>query len=256
MHSNGPLRMCLVVVVRLNYHENNRYCWVQKKRHRRWPCRCQCGKSLIITSQELNKGQKSCKGCIALAKTNHTTMLGKEVGTWRIIEFVGLFLREKDPRHQQDRVYKCNCIKCGYSREFRGNAISVSGLPRCSKCLDVEWAENTAYSRIYALIELSAKHREIEVTINAEFLKLLYFKQKGKCALSGVNITIPKTNKEMTDYSWTASVDRINSDLGYTENNCQFVHKEINTMKMALVQDKFISWCKAVASHNTNYEQN
>jgi hypothetical protein len=49
--------------------------------------------------------------------------------------------------------------------------------------------------------------------------------------------------------STTASLDRINSSLGYVEGNCQWVHKVINTMKMALSQDEFIYYCSLVCNH-------
>ena len=54
----------------------------------------------------------------------------------------------------------------------------------------------------------------------------IYIKQDRKCALSGVPIVFTTNN----DKYWiqTASPDRIDSSLHYTEDNFQWVHKRIN----------------------------
>ena len=46
----------------------------------------------------------------------------------------------------------------------------------------------------------------------------------------------------------TASLDRIDSNKGYTKDNVQFVHKDINWMKQDFEQNKFIEYCKKVAN--------
>jgi len=47
----------------------------------------------------------------------------------------------------------------------------------------------------------------------------------------------------------TASVDRIDSSIGYVMGNIQWVHKDINKMKSDFSQELFIAWCGLVASH-------
>ena len=44
----------------------------------------------------------------------------------------------------------------------------------------------------------------------------------------------------------TASLDRIDSNKGYTIDNVQWVHKDINKMKMDLEEDVFIDNCKLI----------
>jgi hypothetical protein len=50
----------------------------------------------------------------------------------------------------------------------------------------------------------------------------------------------------------TASADRIDSSRGYVEGNVQWVHKWINLMKLDHSQHDFISYCAAVAIHNSS----
>ncbi len=47
----------------------------------------------------------------------------------------------------------------------------------------------------------------------------------------------------------TASVDRIDSSLGYTCANIQIVHKRVNRSKLALSDEKFREMCAAIAQH-------
>jgi len=59
------------------------------------------------------------------------------------------------------------------------------------------------------------------------------------CALSGV---------KLDENTW--SPDRIDSKKGYTKENLQFVHKDINLMKNKFPEDYFIEMCKKGAENN------
>jgi len=69
------------------------------------------------------------------------------------------------------------------------------------------------------------------------FLKKLYEKQKGKCAISGVPLELqvgtgkPNPNK--------CSLDRINSDNGYTPQNVWLVAWWVNAMKSDMTMETF-----------------
>ena len=50
----------------------------------------------------------------------------------------------------------------------------------------------------------------------------------------------------------TASLDRIDNSLGYTLENTQWVHQDLNFMKNKLPESKFINWCKIVSDYQSN----
>jgi hypothetical protein len=54
----------------------------------------------------------------------------------------------------------------------------------------------------------------------------------------------------------TASLDRIDSKLGYNINNIQWVHKDVNTIKWDLSHDKFIEICQIITERVKNAEYN
>jgi hypothetical protein len=52
----------------------------------------------------------------------------------------------------------------------------------------------------------------------------------------------------------TASLDRINNNLGYVIDNVQWTHKAINQMKSDRTQEEFLNLCCLVAERNKNEE--
>ncbi len=89
-----------------------------------------------------------------------------------------------------------------------------------------------------------AKQRNIIVSISKEFAYNLFLEQNGKCAISGVDIILLWDTGHRT-----ASLDRINSLGHYTEDNVQWVHRDINLMKMAMTDEELIKWCHIISSY-------
>lgn len=70
-----------------------------------------------------------------------------------------------------------------------------------------------------------------------------------------INIT-PKLRKSNVDFKQqTASLDRIDSSKGYVLGNIQWVHKDINKMKLDYDQDYFIDICRRIAEYNSLKDQ-
>ena len=52
------------------------------------------------------------------------------------------------------------------------------------------------------------------------------------------------------DYSkFHASLDRIDSSLGYIEGNVQWVERKVNIIKRELKQEEFIKLCQDIVNH-------
>ena len=90
------------------------------------------------------------------------------------------------------------------------------------------------------------KRRELEFNITIEYVWGLFLTQNRKCILSGRDLYFPQKCKS----KGTASLDRIDSSLGYVPGNVQWVHKDINMLKCTFDQDYFIQMCKEVAEHS------
>lgn len=72
--------------------------------------------------------------------------------------------------------------------------------------------------------------------LNYDFIINLYNKQNGKCALTGITLT---TYKGKGLYFSNASIDRINPNKGYTQDNVQLVCFWANQSKSTLSTEDF-----------------
>lgn len=100
----------------------------------------------------------------------------------------------------------------------------------------------------YKQLERSAKNRNISFCITQDDIKNKYKEQNGLCKLSGIEIKFSESPKTLG----FASVDRIDSLKGYTKDNIQIVHLEVNRMKMDMSNQKFLFWCEKIAANNNN----
>lgn len=88
------------------------------------------------------------------------------------------------------------------------------------------------------LSRMKSPSRSKSVSVEGDFLWSLFVQQKRKCALTGLDISFEDR---------TASLDRIDSQKGYTRENVQWVHKDVNRMKNEFSLARFVEVCKRVA---------
>jgi len=86
--------------------------------------------------------------------------------------------------------------------------------------------------------------RGFKIEISPKDLLEIYINQGLKCALTGLPIDF----KAKKWFHGTASIDRIDSKKGYIAGNVQWVHTDINKMKLDFQQDYFIQMCRRVAN--------
>lgn len=104
-------------------------------------------------------------------------------------------------------------------------------------------------------VRKGAIERNLEFNISIEDMQSLLEKQNFKCALTGDDITMSLENsafriaKGIAIHN-TASLDRIDSSKGYTLENIQWVHKEINLIKQNLKEQDLLVWCKKLINYN------
>lgn len=149
------------------------------------------------------------------------------------------------------RFYKAVC-ECGGSIELPGDSIKYGKTSSCG-CLKWQFGPNNPKwgghgeisGNYWDHILRGAKNRSYIVTVTIEDAWDLFLKQNRKCALSGLSLTFGVLKEEEK----TASLDRIDSKDGYTLENVQWVHKDINRMKQHFNESRFINLCKIVANH-------
>ena len=149
----------------------------------------------------------------------------------------------------------CECV-CGTVKKARAyKLLDGTHHRQCRKCSVGDKSSNwkgvdKLPMSVFTKIKLRAGARNKTFELTAKYLSDLYETQDGKCALSGLPIYFGEEGKNLSNTLGTASLDRIDSSIGYVEGNVQWVHKHINSMKNAHRTDYFIQLCKEVVTYN------
>lgn len=193
--------------------------------------------------------------------------IGKKYHSYTIISSKSFKTGELTPGACSGIRFECLC-DCGNKfyelpRQIINNSRKTCGKNTCPYKIELNSINGnkssigsfTGYEEIYgsywAGIRIRAENRNIDFNITIQEAWDLYVKQDRKCALTGVDLIFGQTWKDCNKGRSTASLDRIDSNKDYTIDNIQWVHKDINIMKMDLKNEDFIEWCKKVSMHNT-----
>lgn len=183
--------------------------------------------------------------------TDYKNMIGKKFGELTVI---GKHLPE-DALYPSHYSWVVQC-SCGNTRVMPACYLTCKGRTKCKACASKarRLNGNGIPSHFYSTIRAGARKRDLkfdETGLSKKWLFSLYLKQNKKCALTGLDITFAETNIDHDKGKSTASLDRIDSSMGYVQENVQWVHKDINMMKQGFLEDYFKSICQAVASHTS-----
>ncbi len=209
----------------------------------------------------LNKSEKSIREKVGRMKN-------KTVQTYDSRSSLALSLNEIDKRLSAKNIkrlevpnntrerYKFECLICHYGKngEWKTSLHNVFSKVGC-KCstqyangsLSKKWKGVGEISKtLWNSITRGAKLRGHSFEITIEEAWKLFKDQNRKCALSGLELNF---NKKQRSKERTASLDRIDSSKGYTKDNIQWIHRDINIMKNVFNEEKFIELCSKIASH-------
>jgi len=121
------------------------------------------------------------------------------------------------------------------SRKCRGEYLR--SYYRGNKNPNSKYQTNIAKFFGYKTLEIrsSAKKRKLECNITDNFLELLFNKQNGLCYYTSVPLKLVSNKETFKGLNQpdldVLSVDRINSSLGYLENNVVLACNAVNKMK-------------------------
>ena len=224
------------------------------KNHRN--LKCSCGNEYFMSESYINKSifSKSCRSCSQIRRRNDD---GKRVYNVGDI-LMNLEIIKID--HGKNIVYAVKCLKCGHNYRT-GHSIlnkkkNEKGLSFCHNCYNGETKSKRKFCMLTKNISLTlykkllhqAEIRGIEFTVTPEYLESIF---KGYCYLSGTNINIGTYSNTNGIYDLgNSSLDRIDSNIGYVENNVAWVFRPINVMKHILNVNDFIELCTKIGNFN------
>lgn len=165
------------------------------------------------------------------------------------IRFGKLIVLRRHEKSLGNQRWICLC-DCG--REYVALIHNLrNGIVRkCRSCLFPGNGYGEITNSAWADIVRGARARQMPLDVSVEECNEQFVRQNRRCALSGQPISFAPTRyAHRTERETTASLDRIDSSLGYLPGNIQWVHKIINIMKGSLPESEFIAMCKLIADH-------
>ncbi len=173
-------------------------------------------------------------------------LIGKKRGKLLVTKKLGSDKRKKV-------IWECIC-DCGQTTTISTHYFNCGKKTSCG-CKNFGdknsiWKGYKQISGTYwASLINGAKNRNLIFDITIEEVWNIFIKQNKKCALSGLEINFSDTQIKKQN-NGTASLDRIDNNLGYIKNNIQWLHKDINWLKGKFSQDYFIYLCSNVGKNN------
>jgi hypothetical protein len=178
-------------------------------------------------------------------------LVGKKWQYFEVIEKIG----SRGESGKQSIYWKCLC-RCGNIKELSTKDIKSENRISCG-CIYQELDYRQKHGnwrgfqeipgKYWSQLKRGAKNRNIEFNISIEDIWNKFIQQDRKCALSNIELVFP-TSLRLSN--GTASLDRKDSTIGYTVDNIQWIHKDINFMKQEYNQEYFVEICKKIAENN------
>lgn len=212
-----------------------------KRRKSGWIVRCDCGTEYVMEKDKVKKNKRGCRSCSSKigGRAKRIDLSGE-----RFHQLVVISNELKNNR----TIWRCLC-DCGKEHITYSENLRSGHTRMCTMCADKSAGiKRRKYTiadmslRKWKSIVYSATKRNISFNVTKEQIYDLYLKQNKKCALTDLPISFGIGNDSKT----TASLDRINSNIGYEEGNLQWIYKDLNKMKGSLTQDQFIKLCGLV----------
>lgn len=213
-----------------------------------------CGSENWSSYYNLKKNKTGTCGCAGRKPKPATHDLsGQTFGYIHVIQMV----QDKQMCPKGHWLALCECKLCGkQNHKVRPEALRRGMTTTCgcgrSQYEKISGKNHIAFKghedirgKTLSTIKKRAERRDYSFDLEAEWLWELYLSQNKKCALSGQPIWFRAGKSSQTN----ASLDRIDSNQGYTKNNVQWVLKDVNIMKNTFEMEHFLKLCVAIANN-------
>jgi hypothetical protein len=191
------------------------------------------------------------KGGVSQRKRTHTLGWPKDLTNFENEYFFVIRLTKTVPKKKKgaDRWWLCRCKRCGTEKEIRQTFI-LSKHARSCGCLRFRSGQEhpcwqgtgELYLDQFTAIKASAIKRNLEFSVDAEFLWNLFLKQNRRCDLTGLPLSLIKKGRKRG----SASLDRTNNEEGYTKTNVRWVHQTANLIKRTLSDEELLFWVSKI----------
>ena len=148
-------------------------------------------------------------------------------------------------------AYICQC-DCGKTVEHKGAVLKIVKSCGCGARKPFLVGDAASFRNLFAVYKGSAKKDQRSFELSEITFREL---TSSNCFYCGVEPSKPyrrprnKFSKTDSPVYLCNGIDRIDSAIGYTEDNCVSCCETCNYMKRSLPQDVFLSHVRAIVKH-------
>lgn len=215
-----------------------------------WKYKCDCGTTKVSTAQNLKLilGNCGCERSINQYKNSEyykqLDLTGQTFGSLVVIKRV--------PNNRKHSItFLCSC-ECGKQKEITGSylrakkpVIKSCGCKKLYLPKKKGFGE-VAFKALYNGYKLGAKYRSLPFNLSEEHFRSLTKLNCNYCGLAPQMIN--KRKNSLGHYVYNG-VDRINSELGYSVENCVPCCKKCNWAKSNDTFEEFSSWINRITAY-------
>jgi hypothetical protein len=211
-----------------------------------------CKRESMTCSEIARLAKTSCSTIYSFCKRNDIALPVVKRGGQNVINMTGekfgsLTVTKRAESKNKLAMWECQC-KCGNTCVCRGADLRQGKIKTCGCRKGIKsrrnWQGHGEIPRSYwSSLANNADQRGKEFKIDIQQANDLFLEQNKQCALSGRIIGFGDRS---------ASMDRIDNTKGYTIDNVQWLHKDVNKAKGQFTQDEFALLCEQIANHRRN----
>lgn len=142
---------------------------------------------------------------------------------------------ERAPNQDGRTSWLCSC-ECGNTAIVKSEHLKGSYTKSCGCAHHLLGYKSPKWSGFQGIpgeywtrVQHNARKRNIDFDLTVEYIWDLLLRQNCKCARTGRDLSFGLGRSARSDT--TASLDRIDSSIGYSVGNVQWVHKRYNQAK-------------------------
>jgi hypothetical protein len=210
-----------------------------KNSYNQWECLCDCGKKITTSSYNLIKGLSGSCGISGCSGNNHQTdLVGKQFGKLKIVSF----------SHSKNgqRIWNCICV-CGKTKKLSSNKL-LSGKRNHCGCENIKYKDRSIPVKkgLFYLYKKRMEKKGLSFSISFDNFCQIISSNCYYCGSPPNNIRYGNVNYRNKSVCVYNGIDRVNNNLGYTEENCVSCCFICNSAKGDLSTDEFTKWAKSL----------
>ncbi|HWY34177.1 MAG TPA: hypothetical protein VNX68_05990 [Nitrosopumilaceae archaeon] len=204
---------------------------------RLWKCKCSCGNECNVNTGNLHSSNTKSCGCI-----QSPDLIGQKFGKLTAIKYEGI--------RNTRSTYLCEC-ECGGTKIVRASQLKSGAVKSCG-CLRSGYLKDgirnlgkgvAIRNLIIGTYKGNAEKNNREFTLTIERCETLF---SGNCFYCAEPPSRIRTNIRTKDSFTYNGIDRVDNNLGYTNENSVSCCTDCNLRKRSESKEDFLKWVKKI----------